>query len=190
MKLALPTAQKDFPWGKTTILLCRIDLKRIQEQGRQFQWKNPGSCPNCKGPRIWGHGFVLRYFAVFAVGLWMKRWRCPDCGAVHTVRPETNSPGCQYSKEVQIKSIYSKLCGKPFLKTINRQLQQHWFKNFKLLCMQDSNWNKPHNFLRQQVLNNQFHLTKRRIYSANWPDAYAPYLSFAVTVKQPHFKLE
>ncbi len=97
MKFALPTAKKPSPKGKNTILICRMDLEIIQAFGKHFKWKNPGICPNCIGARLWGHGFVLRYFAGFVCGLWMKRWRCPDCGSVHTVRPEEFSPCCKYS---------------------------------------------------------------------------------------------
>lgn len=165
-------------------------MEKIQELGKKIQWKNPGSCPNCKGHRLWGHGFVLRYFAGFDFGLWMKRWRCPDCSAVHTTRPEEYSPGCQYTREKQINSIYAKLSGNPFLKTINRQLQQHWFKTFKIISMRMENWGEPFALLMQQTQNNHFYLTNRRIYSANWPEACEPYLPFAVTVKQPQFKLE
>lgn len=132
---------------------------------------------------------MLRYFADYVCGLWMKRWRCPHCGSVHTARPEEFSPCCQYSREQQRDSIYTKLSGKPFLKTINRQIQQHWMKTFRIICSRTANWNNP-TVILQHLQNKQFHITKRRIYSASWPGACAPYLPFAVTVKQPQFKLE
>ena len=83
MKLTLPTALKITPEGEKTLLMCRIDLEKIQGLGKQFPWKNPKNCPCCSASRLWGHGYVLRYFVGVALGLWMKRWRCPDCGAVH-----------------------------------------------------------------------------------------------------------
>ena len=42
--------------------------------------------------------YTLRYFQEYVAGLWIKRWRCPDCGAVHTARPADFIPGMQYPK--------------------------------------------------------------------------------------------
>ena len=36
---------------------------------------------------MWGHGYVYRYFQEVPVGLWMKRWYCPEYGQAHTIRP-------------------------------------------------------------------------------------------------------
>jgi hypothetical protein len=74
--------------GQITLLICRIVLEKLQALGKQFHWKKPECCPECGSIRLWGHGFVLRQFVGFAQGLWMKRYRCPDCHAVHTCRPK------------------------------------------------------------------------------------------------------
>jgi len=37
---------------------------------------------------LWGHGYVERYFGELSERIPLKRWRCPDCCAVHTVRPD------------------------------------------------------------------------------------------------------
>ena len=139
---------------------------------------------------MWGHGFTLRYFVGFAIGLWMKRWRCPDCGAVHTARPQEYSPGVHYPKSIQITSLTAKLSGKPFVKTIPRQVQQHWLKTFLHICRRTANWNNPTVILQDLIQSGQFYLTKRRIYSASWPQSCAPYLAFALTGRPPHFSLE
>ena len=178
------------PKGRNTLLLCRLDLQKIQELEKQFQWRRPKACPSCNGKRLWGHGYVLRYFIGFITGLWMKRWRCPDCGAVHTARPNQYCPGVQYSRDQQQMSITAKLSGNPFLKSIPRQVQQHWLKIFRNLCRRTANWNDPVAALRNLLRTGQFHLTKRRIYSASRQGADAPYLSFALTTKPPHFSLE
>lgn len=177
------------PKGKKTLLICRIDLQKIQELGKHFKWEYPNTCPACSG-RLWGHGFVLRYFIGFAAGLWMKRWHCPDCGSVHTARPVEYCPGVQYPISLQQKSLTEKLSGKPFLKAISRQVQQHWLKTFRHICRRTTNWNKPAAVIEDLIQADQFHLTKRRIYSASWPQSGAPYLSFALTVRPPHFSLE
>lgn len=177
------------PRGKT-LLICRIDLEKVQELGKHFRWEKPGTCPACGSSRLWGHGFVLRFFFGFAFGLWMKRWRCPDCGAVHTARPADYIPGMQYSYSVQKASIEVKLAGKSFLKTISRQNQQHWWKNFLSRSRESANWTCLHTFFRKGRETGQLPVTKRPIYRESWPAAVAPYLSFAVTVKPRPFNLE
>jgi hypothetical protein len=37
---------------------------------------------------MWGHGYVSRYFTEITASVYLKRFRCPSCGAVATVRPE------------------------------------------------------------------------------------------------------
>jgi hypothetical protein len=58
--------------------------------------------------------------------VWIKRWRCPDCTAVHTCRPENFwrrflAPICFI-----IQCLYDKLEGKLWSKTVSRQRQQYW----------------------------------------------------------------
>jgi hypothetical protein len=120
----------------------------------------------------------------------MKRWRCPDCGAVHTTRPGQYCPGVHYPKNLQQTSLAAKLSGKPFMKAIPRQVQQHWLKILRNICRRAANWYDPAAVLQDLIQAGQFHLTKRRIYTASWPHAYAPYLTFALTVRPPHFSLE
>jgi len=189
-KLAFPIALIPLPKEKKSILICRIDLEKIQEFGKEFAWKNPGSCPHCRGRRLWGHGYVMRYFFGYALGLWIKRWRCPDCGSVHTARPEGFLPGVQYPQGIQINSLQEKLKGKNFLKTISRQVQQHWRKTFLIRSRELSNWADPREFFTDALSSGQIPVTKRRIYSARWPTAQEPYLSFALTIKPLHFSLE
>ena len=176
--------------GTKTILLFRINLTIIQASGKHFFWKKPSFCPKCGGLRLWGHGFVLRYFFGFASGIWMKRWRCPDCKGVHTSRPARYSPGIQYPRDFQIKSILSKLAGKPFLKQFSRQIQQHWRKLFARQMRQKSNWPDPLKFLSDQLESGQFNLTKRTIYREMISFSISPYLTFALTTKRRPFSLE
>jgi hypothetical protein len=140
--------------------------------------------------RLWGHGFVLRQFVGFAQGLWMKRYRCPDCHAVHTCRPEQFLPGMQYPIQTQKSSLEAKLAGKPFLRAVSRQIQQHWWKAFLARCREAGNWSDPLNFLRQWTGFGQLPVTIRRIYRESWPTVGTPYLCFALTVKKRPFSLE
>jgi hypothetical protein len=173
-----------------TILICRIDLKITQAAKKQFPWKKPSSCPNCGSCRLWGHGFVLRYFIGFVFGIWLKRWRCPECKAVHTVRPVQYSPRYHYPKHQQIKSLLEKFSGKPFLKAIPRQVQQHWKKMFLRQLKQRANWPDPLTSLKTQLKISQFYLSKQIVHCENWLAAESPYLTFALTTKRSPFSLE
>lgn len=64
-----------------------VSLKEIVERGRDFPWPRPKKCPRCEGPRIWGHGFITAFFDGFAGEVWLRRYRCPECGCVLRVRP-------------------------------------------------------------------------------------------------------
>jgi len=165
-------------------------LEKLQEFGKQFRWKKPRTCPECGSRRLWGHGFALRNFVGFALGLWMKRYRCPDCHAVHTCRPKQFLPGMQYPVQTQRSCLEAKLADQPFIKSVPRQIQQHWWKAFLTRCREAGNWSDPLHFLRQRTGTDQLPVTIRRIYRESWPDPVAPYLSFALTVKRRPFSLE
>lgn len=187
----LPIALKTSPpKGQTTLLICRIDLEKLQESGKHFLWKKPRSCPECGSRRLWGHGYAMRNFVGFALGLWMKRYRCPDCRAVHTCRPEGFLPGMQYPVQTQKSCLETKIDGKPFLRSVSRQSQQHWWKAFLKRCREVGNWSDQRYLLRHFLSNNQLPVTTRRIYRESWPTAKAPYLPFAMTVKDRPFSLE
>jgi hypothetical protein len=199
MKLSLPIVLIESPgWGESKIqfsdrkllLLFRTDLQIIQALGKLFKWKKPCSCPQCGGSRLWGHGFVPRYFVGFNQGLWMKRWRCPDCGAVHTARPASFLPRMQYSIRSQKSCLTVKLGWKPFLSEIPRQTQQYWWRNFLSRAKESENWKAPFSFYFQKSHRHQLPVSKRRIYRESYPLAVAPYLPFALTVKSRPFSLE
>ncbi|MEW8508961.1 MAG: hypothetical protein AB2598_19905, partial [Candidatus Thiodiazotropha sp.] len=112
------------------------------------------------------------------------------CGAVHTSRPEEFPLAMQYPRHIQQESLEAKLAGKPFVKVISRQLQQHWWKTFLLRSRESGNWNCPQTFFKQSLAAGRLPVTKRRIYRESWSQAVVPYLPFAVTVKPRPFSLE
>lgn len=68
------------------ILSEDIDLNELQTSGKAFPYKRPGNCKKCHSSRIWGHGYVTRYFDEYGI-VYLKRWICADCGSVVTIRP-------------------------------------------------------------------------------------------------------
>jgi hypothetical protein len=80
---------------------------------------------------VWSHGFVERIFDGFNVTLSLKCYRCPLCGCVITLRPDTHFPRFQASKD-KIRSFLSER-----LKTgrwppgQSHSRQRHWLRNLK-----------------------------------------------------------
>ena len=68
------------------IEFTKINLSQLQKEGKTYNWKRPSGCPKCKQP-VWGHGYVSRYFNDCSSFVYLKRWFCPHCSTVTTMRP-------------------------------------------------------------------------------------------------------
>jgi hypothetical protein len=99
--------------------------------GRSYPWPRPPCCPRCTGRRLWGHGYVERYFDGLSERVAVKRWRCVDCGAVHTMRPATHWRGFWATIELVLLSLNQKLSGGRWLSNVSRQRQQYWWHGFQ-----------------------------------------------------------
>ena len=64
------------------ILFVCAKLNDIYDQGRNYNWTKPDRCPRCGSARLWGHGFVLAYFDQVTYGVYLRRYRCPDCKCI------------------------------------------------------------------------------------------------------------
>lgn len=76
-----------------------VQLKEIFEQGKDFQWVRPAACLKCHHYKVWGHGFVPRFFDGFVFCLYMKCYRCPLCRCVMTSRPDSHFSRIRCCKE-------------------------------------------------------------------------------------------
>jgi hypothetical protein len=111
----------------------------------------------------------------------MKRWRCPDCGAVHTARPCEYPAGFQYPDKIINRSLLTKLKGNPFVLDIPRQNQQYWMKAFKFQSQQLANWLSPLQYFKTFIESDQKQITFRLKYRNIPYGSDPPYLPFAVT---------
>jgi hypothetical protein len=73
----------------------------------------------------------------------MKRYRCPDCGAVHTGRIQEFYKGFHYSISSILLSLLSKIIHNQWLKDLTRQVQQYWYKGFCFQACRYSNRKDP-----------------------------------------------
>lgn len=78
-----------------------------------------------------GHGYVQRYFDDRAGPVWIKRYRCVGCKAVHTLRP------AQYWRKFLaplteiVNSLRLKIEHHRWSHQWGRQRQQYWWRGFR-----------------------------------------------------------
>lgn len=146
--------------------------------GKLYPWPRPGWCPRCGGRRLWGHGYVPRYFDDLPEPLWIKRWRCPDCGAVHTCRPDSHWRRFLAPITVILTSLAGKLAGFPWRKNESRQRQQYWYRGYVIQSRFDGLPPAVIDTLRVASIVIATHSTADRA-TAIWPGR--PYRSLAAT---------
>jgi hypothetical protein len=114
------------------ILYLSVDFTELQDCGKEYRWKRPRRCFHCEGTRIWGHGYVERFFDGVPATVWMKRWRCPDCATVYTVRPHTHWRGFWASQATILSSLVTKESEHRWLTMVGRERQQYWWRGLRI----------------------------------------------------------
>ena len=94
------------------VISVDVDVNEIAHLGRDFPWRKPSSCPKCN-VGLWWHGFVLAYFDHLPQAVFLRRLRCPRCGAVHRLRPKAY--WSRFRSTIQVIN-----------QTIDRFLNQDW----------------------------------------------------------------
>ena len=140
------------PKSNTLILHFAVDVKRLVEEGKDFCWLRPNRCPRCEGQRLWGHGYVWRYFEGFVHGLWMKRYRCPDYRAVHTCRPQEFYRGFHYSRLSILLVFPNRIIYGRLVRCLSRQVQQYWWRGLRFQASRVHNVKVPNRVTLGQLL--------------------------------------
>ena len=109
-----------------SILFVKACVKQIFVKGRDYVWPRPSECSRCNSVRIWGHGYVRAYFDGYTEALFLKRYRCPDCGCVYKMRPASYFSRFQASKASIRQSISSRLLQGRWNPGLPRSRQRHW----------------------------------------------------------------
>ncbi len=97
------------------VIFIPIILKELFELGRKYPWKRPKSCPKCGNVRVWVHAYSPALFDGFSKPLLLKLYRCPCCGCIVRLRPDSHFSRFQASIH-EIRSTLSiriKLAGGP-----------------------------------------------------------------------------
>lgn len=107
-----------------------LNLKQIQQFGKNFDWPRPQACLRCDHFQVWGHGYALRYFDGFYAALPMKCYRCPQCGCVITARPAAYFPRIRRCIATIVTCLRQRLeQGRWPALGLSRSRLRHWLKN-------------------------------------------------------------
>lgn len=111
------------------VLFVSIDVKEIARLGRLFPWDEhkPTSCPRCNS-KLWWHGFVLAYFSCLSEGIYLRRLRCPSCGAIHRLRPTGYFRRFRSSISEIIHSILHRASQLKWRPDLPRGRQRQWWR--------------------------------------------------------------
>lgn len=116
---------------RNMIIFVSVLLKDIVEQQRDFVWKRPPCCPKCDHYKVWSHGFTERIFDGFNIPLLLKCYRCPCCGCVITMRPDTHFSRFQASKDKIFFSLSERLKTGRWPPVQSHSRYRHWLRNLK-----------------------------------------------------------
>lgn len=120
------------PHRSNMIYSVFVNLKDIYEQGKDYPWERPGACLRCNHYKVWGHGFVERFFHGFAFSLYLRCYRCPNCGCVISLRPDTHFRRVRTGKEEICSHLLHRLThGRWPPSNLPRSRLRHWLANLK-----------------------------------------------------------
>jgi len=120
-----------------TVLYFAVDFKMLRSSGKGYPWPKVRRCPGCGGRRVRGHGYARRYFDEETEALWVKRYRCPDCGAVHTGRPAGHWRRFLADCQTIIESLTVKLQTGRWSARFSRQRQGYWWNGLITQMLRD-----------------------------------------------------
>ncbi len=111
------------------VIFVDVDVNEIARLGRDFFWRKPSSCPFCK-TGLWWHGFVLVYFDHLPQALFIRRLRCPCCGAVHRLRPQAYWSRFHSTIQIIKQVIINRSLNQCWRPDLPRSRQRLWWQRF------------------------------------------------------------
>ena len=114
------------------ILYCDVDVKLLQEVGKGYPWPPPQRSPCCGGGRLWRHGFVPRYVDEYPEQLLMLKYRCADCGSVHTMRPSDYDRRFRAQWLTIFIVLLIKILTGRWSSEFSKERQRYWMRGFRL----------------------------------------------------------
>ena len=124
------------------IIFVNSLLKDIFKQGRDFPWPRPAACPRCGCCKIWGHGYVSAWFDGFSEVVLLKRYRCPCCGCVIRMRPESHFSRFQASIHNIRSTLLIRVKTGRWPPDLSGSRPGHWLRSLKMkvFALLDNRW--------------------------------------------------
>ncbi len=130
--LSLAGQSPAHPRNKVLILFVEVCVKRLVEQGRKYHWQRPERCPKCQSVGVWGHGYVSAYFdEAGSQAVFLKRYRCSQCGVVIRLRPAGYWRRIQASIAVVRQCVVDRLEKGRWPPRCNSARGRHWLRALK-----------------------------------------------------------
>jgi predicted RNA-binding Zn-ribbon protein involved in translation (DUF1610 family) len=118
--------------AQVLILFVEVCVKTLVELGRKYPWEKPERCPKCGGVRVWGHGYVPAYFdEAGSQSVYLKRYRCPQCGVVIRLRPSGYWRRIQAAVAAVRQCVLDRLEKGRWPPGSNPARQRHWLRALK-----------------------------------------------------------
>lgn len=113
------------------IVAAVVMLKDILSKGKDYPWAKPSECPKCKWKRLWGHGFVSAWFDGCVDAIFLKRYRCPQCGCVICLKPQGYFDRFHCTIEDIRTNLSHRIKTSLWLPGTSRSRQGHWLRALK-----------------------------------------------------------
>lgn len=106
----------------------QVDMEMLSQLGKEYEWERPPCCLKCHSTRVWGHGFVRRFFEGFAEALLFWRIRCEDCRCVMQVKPLGFLKWLQTPLQMILDALDTKIETTRWPTWCPRQRGGHWLR--------------------------------------------------------------
>ena len=113
------------------IIFVSVNLKQLFTDQQKYPWPRPDSCPQCAMSHVWGHGYVLAYFDDLPDGVYLRRYRCPQCGCVIRLRPKGYFRRFQTAVSTIRESLRQRLSVSCYLPGLSLSRQRHWLNGLR-----------------------------------------------------------
>ena len=109
------------------LIFIEATVEQLKQEGRNFNWNRPSCTCGCE--KVWGHGFVSRILNDCHIEV--KRFRCPECGRVFTLRPDGFYPRTQSCILSVFLALLAMLTSGRWPPPSRRQRRRHWMRRFE-----------------------------------------------------------
>lgn len=165
------------------ILYVSVNFRQLVSLGQAYPWPRPQRCLRCHAERLWSHGYVRRYFDEVPEAVIVKRFRCPNCRAVYTLRPLTHWRGFWTSASIIRSSLTEKLIHGRWLSQIRRQRQQYWWRGLRMQQILEGELKEPLALFQRPLILATHSLNYREVWP--FPDALHRIFAFTPSVGGP-----